>query len=83
VEPLPAPLNANSKTNPVMNNGSDLVAEAARTRAADSAMTVKFQKVTSAPPARSASHPPAGRARDPRSGLRKVRQAALTGVLNW
>ena len=81
-EPFPIPLKTKSSTNPVRNMANDSAREAAYTTAAPAAIATKFQNVTRAPPHRSAARPPSGRTSEPRSGPRKVRYAALTGVAN-
>ena len=58
VDPFPSPLSTNSSTNPAVNRASESIADAAITTPVATPMPMKFQKVTRAPPRRSASLPP-------------------------
>ena len=66
-------MKTNSAQKPIRNSGSDVCSDALSTVVAPAAIATKFQKVTRAPPNRSASIPPTGRAKDPSSGPMKVR----------
>src|SRR3982751_5665727 len=57
VEPLPMPLKMNSAMKPTRYSGSERSCEASSTMLAPAAIATKFQKVTRAPPSRSASAP--------------------------